>query len=185
MKSLLINLFGGPSVGKSTCASELFSYMKKRGHNVENTYEFPKILAWDNNVEVIKDQFFVTANQHRNISRLYGKVEHIIVDSPIILGLIYKNWYDDSNSYPSNFYDETYDKFIFSLFKKYDSINIYLRRNNNKFEENGRLQNYEESLEIDKNIKKLLVDNDISFIEFDVDCDTVKKIYDYIIKKTI
>lgn len=185
MKSLLINLFGGPSVGKSTCASELFSYMKKRGYNVENTYEFPKILAWDNNIEVIKDQFFVTANQHRNISRLYGKVQYIIVDSPIILGLVYKSWYDDEDSYPSNFYDETYDNFILTLFKKYDSINIYLRRNNINFEENGRLQNYEESVEIDKNIKKLLIDNNISFIEFDVDNDTVEKIYDYINKQMI
>ena len=178
MQTKIINFFGGPSTGKTTQSSSLFSLMKKMGHSVELTYEFPKILAWDNNLDTIKDQFYVTANQHRNISRLYGKVEYIIVDSPIILGLIYKKWYDnDINAYPSNFYDETYDNFIISLFKKYNNLNIYLKRGENAFENHGRFQNYQESVAIDEKIKKLLLDNNISFTELSINSSIVDEIY--------
>jgi len=180
MNSIIVNFFGGPGCGKSTIASQLFYMMKKNKLNVELTYEYPKILAWDNNHECIKDQFFVTANQHRNISRIYGKVDYIIVDSPIILGLIYKNWYDGDNDYPSKYYDETYDNFIINLFKKYNNINIYLNRNEYIFNKNGRLQNYEESISIDEKIKKLLLDNNISYYEFNVIDDNIHAIYELI-----
>ena len=86
--SKIINLFGGPSIGKSTQAAGLYYEMKKAGYNVEMPYEFPKLQAWERNVYAVKDQFYITANQHRNISRLYGQVDYIIVDSPILFGLI-------------------------------------------------------------------------------------------------
>jgi hypothetical protein len=180
--SVIINLFGGPATGKSTAASELFARLKKKNCNIELTQEFPKVLAWDGNMESIRDQFYVTANQHRNISRLYGKVDYIIVDSPILLGLVYKNLYDSFSSYPSEFYDESYDNFIISLFKKYKSVNIYLKRLENIYEGIGRYQSYEESLSIDNKIKKLLLDNNIPFVEFAVGSCTTDEIIDYLEK---
>ncbi len=93
--SKIINLFGGPSIGKSTQAAGLYYEMKKAGYNVEMPYEFPKLQAWERNVYAVKDQFYITANQHRNISRLYGQVDYIIVDSPILFGLIYKDRYNE------------------------------------------------------------------------------------------
>jgi GTPase SAR1 family protein len=178
--SIIINLFGGPGSGKSTLASELFSVMKKRAYSVELTQEFPKVLAWDGNIESIKDQFYVTANQHRNISRLYGKVDYIIVDSPILLGLVYKNMYDSFSNYPSEFYDESYDNFIISLFKKYKNINIYLKRLENTYENVGRYQDYEESLSIDKKIKELLLVNNLPFNEFNVDYNIANEVLNHI-----
>jgi hypothetical protein len=143
--SKIINFFGGPGIGKSTQASGLFTEMKKHHMSVEYTYEFPKEVAWEGNVSQLKDQFFITANQHRNISRLYGKVKYIIVDSPIILGLIYKDRYNDKPEYPAMFYDETYDAFILSLFKKYNSLNVFLKRNDETYDQNGRFQDLTES----------------------------------------
>jgi len=180
MDSIIINLIGGPSCGKSTMASELFSIMKKKNMNVEITQEFPKILAWDGNIESIKDQFYVTANQHRNISRLYGKVEYIIVDSPILLGLIYKKLYDSFDNYPSEFYGELFDMFIIDLFKKYKNLNIYLNRIVDNYESIGRYQTYEESLSIDEKIKRLLLDNNIPYFELDVNINTSNQILNYI-----
>lgn len=176
--SKIINFFGGPGVGKSTQSSDLYSIMKKKNKNVELTFEFPKLIAWDGNIDLINDQFFITANQHRNISRLYGKVEYIIVDSPIILGLVYKLKY--SGVYPATFYDHTFDDFIISLFRKYDSLNIFLNRSENEFESSGRFQKLEESKKIDGEIKEVLKQLKIDFIEFDVNNDTSKDIYNHI-----
>ena len=66
--SKLINLFGGPGIGKSSIAAGIFYKLKKKHVSCNNPYEFPKTLAWDNNIPEIKDQLYVFANQHRGIA---------------------------------------------------------------------------------------------------------------------
>jgi hypothetical protein len=178
--SIIINFFGGPGIGKSTQSAELFTLMKKSHMDVELTYEFPKIVTWEENYSTIKDQFFITANQHRNISRLYGKVEFIIVDSPIILGTVYKDIYTTKTEYPSSFYDETFDYFIMNLFKKYNNFNILLTRDDSTFNQNGRLQNLNQSKEIDGVIKNRLIENEIPYVEFPISETTSEDIFEYI-----
>lgn len=181
--SIIINFFGGPGIGKSTQSAELFTLMKKNHMDVELTYEYPKIVAWEENHSTIKDQFFITANQHRNISRLYGKVKYIIVDSPIILGSVYKEIYTLEPEYPSAFYDESFDLFILNLFKKYNNLNILLRRDDSTFNQNGRFQNLNESKKIDDTIKNSLEINDIPYIEFSLSKTTSKEIFEYIVNE--
>jgi hypothetical protein len=154
--------------------------MKKHHMSVEYTYEFPKEVAWEGNVSQLKDQFFITANQHRNISRLYGKVKYIIVDSPIILGMVYKDRYSKEPEYPAMFYDESFDNFVINLFKKYNSLNILLTRNDETYDENGRFQNLQESKDIDNDIKEKLLSNNLPFVEFSVDNNTPLEIFNYI-----
>ena len=178
--SVIINFFGGPGIGKSTQSSELFTLMKKSHMDVELTFEYPKIVAWEENYSTIKDQFFITANQHRNISRLHGKVKYIIVDSPIILGMVYKDIYNDSPEYPATFYDESFDYFILGLFKKYNNFNILLTRDDSTYNENGRFQNLQESKEIDVMIKNRLIENNIPYVEFPVCQNTAEQIFRYI-----
>jgi hypothetical protein len=177
--SKIINFFGGPGIGKSTQASGLFTEMKKHHMNVEYTYEFPKEVAWEGNISQLKDQFFITANQHRNISRLYGKVDYIIVDSPIVLGCFYENRY--GQDYPASFYGITgLGNFLWNLFKQYDNINILLTRNQETYDPNGRLQDLGEAIEIDNDIKETLLINNIPFKEFNVDEEATNSIFRYI-----
>jgi hypothetical protein len=182
--SIIINFFSGPGAGKSTQASELFTLMKKNHMDVELTFEFPKMIAWEENYSAVKDQFYITANQHRNISRLYGKVEYIIVDSPIILGLVYNGIYGNKNDYPTSFYDNSFDIFIIELFKKYKSLNILLKRDDKTFNGNGRLQNLQESKHIDEKIKEQLEMYKIPFIEFPVCPGVGEGIFNYIKSNT-
>ena len=177
--SKIINLFGGPGIGKSTQASGLFTEMKRNHMSVEYTYEFPKEVAWEGNISQLKDQFFITGNQHRNISRLYGKVDYIIVDSPIILGCFYEQRY--GTDYPASFYGVTgLSKFLWNLFKQYDNINILLKRNNETYDPNGRIQDLQEAQEIDEDIRQTLLINNIPFAEFDVNTNTAVDIFKYI-----
>lgn len=177
--SKIINFFGGPGIGKSTQASGLFTEMKKHHMNVECTYEFPKEVAWEGNVSQLKDQFFITANQHRNISRLYGKVDYIIVDSPIILGCFYETRY--GNGYPASHYSMSgLSNFLWDLFKQYDNLNILLTRNEETYDPNGRMQDLKEAIEIDNDIKETLMVNSVPFKEFKVDNNTASRIFRYI-----
>jgi AAA domain len=182
--SKIINFFGGPGIGKSTQASGLFTEMKKNHMSVEYTYEFPKEVAWEGNVSQLSDQFFITANQHRNISRLYGKVDYIIVDSPIVLGCFYEQRYGEG--YPASFYGTTgLSNFLWNLFKQYDNINILLTRNNETYDPSGRLQDLTEAVEIDKDIKETLMVNNIVYKEFFVNTNTASEIYRYLLENNL
>ena len=182
--SKIINFFGGPGIGKSTQASGLFTEMKKHHMSVEYTYEFPKEVAWEGNVSQLKDQFFITANQHRNISRLYGKVDYIIVDSPIVLGCFYEQRYGEG--YPASHYSmSNLSNFLWTLFKQYENINILLKRNDETYDTSGRLQDLQEAIEIDEDIKQTLDVNNIRYSEFSVNNDTPLDIYNYLIKNNL
>jgi deoxyadenosine/deoxycytidine kinase len=176
--STIINIFGGPGCGKSTQAAALFYEMKKAGYNVEMPYEFPKLQAWEKNLEAVKDQLYITANQHRNISRMYGQVDYIIVDSPILFGLIYKNRYNSTGDieYPASFYGEKFDDFIIDLHFRYNSINIFLERNVTGFQTYGRFQTLEESSNIDAEILSMLDTIKVQYTKIKVDSDTIKNI---------
>ena len=113
--SKLINLFGGPGIGKSSIASGITYKLKKKHINCDMPYEFPKALAWDNNQSAIQDQLYVLANQHRGIVKSYGKVDYIVLDSPIILSLVYRNMYEGT-SYPSTLYSsDHFDKLVLDI----------------------------------------------------------------------
>jgi hypothetical protein len=102
------------------------------------------------------------------------------VDSPIILGTVYKNIYNEKPEYPGIFYGESFDHFIYSLFKKYNNLNIFLKRDDSSFNQNGRFQNLEQSKIIDNTIKTSLESHNISFIEFPVCPNTAIQIFNYI-----
>jgi len=172
--SKLINLFGGPGIGKSSIAAGLFYKLKKKHVSCNNPYEFPKVLAWDKNNEAIKDQLYVVANQHRGIAQSYGKVDYIIVDSPILFSTVYHGYY--TKDYPVEFYGDTFHKFVVDLHKKYDNINILLDRAESDYQSEERFQDIDQSLELDRLIKESLIKYDEPFHTVKVGKNTVKEI---------
>ena len=89
----VINLFGGPGSGKSTLAADLFAAMKKKGLNVELVTEYVKGWAWEGKIVGKFDQIYLLGKQTHLESRLYGKVDYIITDSPIMLCPFYEFHY--------------------------------------------------------------------------------------------
>jgi len=177
----IINLFGGPGIGKSSIASGLTYKLKKKHITCDNPYEFPKLLAWDENHSAIRDQLFVLANQHRGIVKSYGKVDYIILDSPILLSLTYKSFYK-SNEYPATLYGEQFDKLVLDIYNRYDNINIVLKRSKGNHNNSERYQNLEESVELDNVIENSLRDNNLPYHTLNVDGKTVKNILKLILK---
>lgn len=141
-----INIFGGPGSGKSTTAARLFHEMKIAGYDVELVTEVAKDLTWEKRIETLKIQPYVTIKQYRNLVRLKGKVDYVISDSPIVLGLVYADLYN--MDLPKSYWD-----FIRDLHDEMlePSINVLLRRSF-KYQENGRNQNEEGAIELDEMI---------------------------------
>ena len=172
--SKLVNLFGGPGIGKSSIAAGIFYKLKKRHISCNNPYEFPKILAWDKNYPAIQDQLYVCANQHRGIAQSYGKVDYIIIDSPIMFSTIYHSYY--TKGYPAEYYGKAFHQMVVDLHNKYDNLNILLKRTSDKINKEERFQNLEKSIEIDDLCKLKLEEHNLPYHEIPVGKNTVKEI---------
>lgn len=183
--SRVVNLFGGPGIGKSSIASGLTYKLKKNHITCDNPYEFPKVLAWDENYSAISDQLYVVANQHRGIVKSFGKVDYIILDSPVMLSLIYKDYYNEQrdNDYPSRLYRENFDRMIMDIHNGYDSVNILLKRTEGNHNDSERYHNLEQSQELDTMIEDSLKEHGVEYHIVEVGDDTVKDIYK-ILKKS-
>jgi energy-coupling factor transporter ATP-binding protein EcfA2 len=88
----VINLFGGSGCGKSTTAAALFALMKQRGYHVELVREYCKYWAWNNRKVSEWDQLYLLGKQSAYESMLYGKVDFIVTDSPILLAGVYQDY---------------------------------------------------------------------------------------------
>jgi len=97
MKTFVVNLFGGPGVGKSTLAAELFVELKKRNIQTEMIQEYVKAWAWEGKPIGPFDQLYILAKQLKLETRLYGKVQVVITDSPLMFSPIYERFYGAEN----------------------------------------------------------------------------------------
>lgn len=141
----IINLYGGPGTGKSTIASDLFSLMKWKNINVELVNEYAKELTWDGRHNILKDQLYVVTKQNRKLERLRDKVDYVITDCPIIMGLAYE---------PIPYY-KYFGPLIKEIFESYENVNFFLKRDK-PFHTVGRNQTESEAIELDSIIKNIL-----------------------------
>ena len=96
MKTKVINIYAGSGAGKSTLAAGLFFKMKKAGLNVELAREWVKSWAWSGRKITELDQLHISGQQSEVESSLYGKVDYVITDSPLLLSAIYDEFYNTS-----------------------------------------------------------------------------------------
>jgi predicted ATPase len=150
-----VNIFGGPGVGKSTTAADLFVAMKKVGYNVELVTEVAKDFVWEDRSTTLTIQPYITIKQFRNLVRLKGKVDYVITDAPILLGCVYADMY--APHLPAS-----YKQLIVDLHKQEldPSVNIALRRAFS-YDESGRYQSEQEARKIDEAIVNTLGNNDV------------------------
>jgi tRNA uridine 5-carbamoylmethylation protein Kti12 len=172
MKTLLVSFFGGPGCGKSIFAADVFSKLKWKGYTSELAFEYAKTKVWEKSINVLNSQIYVFGKQHHITTRLLGQVQIIITDSPFLLSCIY----DKS-------YDPNLRALVVTEYKKLWTYNIFLQRDETKFEVEGRLQGLEDSKKIDNKIINLLSDSNFDF-EYVKSCpEEVNNVVDKIIEK--
>ena len=178
MKTKVINFYGGPGSGKSTKAAGLYYKMNMAGFSVELNNEFAKECVWEDNVPMLKDQLFMLAHQHRKILRLVGKVDYVITDSPVMLSGIYRELYNGP------LYSDLIDKLARECYDKYDNINFMLDRPKKVFNQNGRAQNEQGSIDIDNAIIEMFKTEKLPFFWLkDLEEEAVDVAYKYVAKK--
>lgn len=147
MKTTVINIYGAPGSGKSTLAAELYTWMKQQGYSVELVRECIKRWAWSGHRPTVFEQTYITNEQMLEESSLYGKVEYLITDSPIVLGDFYCKYYHDSDGLyelDDHIYKEAYKRGLIT-----DCINLYVPIKEEIYKTEGRYSSLEEAKKLD------------------------------------
>lgn len=137
----VINLIGGSGLGKSTIAAGLFYHLKLQGASCELVQEYVKSFAWAGRKLEPLDQITIVGEQAKREKLLYGKVDTVITDSPLLLGAIYDLYY---NKEPASYHAVT--NFIH---KSKVPHHYYFLMRNKPFDPKGRFETEEQAKDID------------------------------------
>lgn len=155
MDTIVVNLFGEPSAGKSTCAMDITAQLKRHGINAEYVSEFAKDKVYENNGEIFKHQEYIFGKQSFKMGRVKDKVQVMIVDSPLILSAVYNT---------DKVLGEDFNKTVMNVFNSYNNRNYLLTRHHS-YENEGRFQNEDEAKEVRKEIIDKLNQYNIKYEE--------------------
>ena len=143
----VINLFGGSGCGKSTAAALLFSRMKLTGIHVELVREYVKYWAWNDRKVREWDQLYLLGKQSSYESMLYGKVDYIVTDSPILLAGIYQEFRSNGkDSYVSN----AAQAFMAHAEEQGVTYKNFFLKRNKPFDTRGRYETEDQAKEVDR-----------------------------------
>ena len=150
----VVNLIGGPSIGKSTCAAYLYYLFKKDGKRAELVRECVKDWLYEGKSVGSFDQLYFLGEGIRRETVLYNKVDYVISDSPVLLNLAYARKYCSKNIVNS------VEMMINAFYVQASSeghrhVDVLLKRTHD-YVEKDRYETKEQALEIDKNLTSIL-----------------------------
>ncbi|RYF04060.1 MAG: hypothetical protein EOO77_30155 [Oxalobacteraceae bacterium] len=174
MKSLVVNLLGGPCAGKSTIRADVFRCLKQQGVNCEEVYEVAKKLSWTKRSGELFVQPYIFGKQLRDMAILEGKVDVIITDSPLILCEFYNELYC-GDAYPSAF-----ATLVIEQYRRMGGMSFFIERVG-EYIESGRNQTESEANEIGIKLRALLDRNSIDYTTMRGDIEAGPRIAELVI----
>lgn len=171
---IVVNLIGGPGVGKSILTAEIFSELKRKFVSAEISPEYIKKKLREGSMKAVQSQIYIFGKQQYQLFTLKDEVDVIVTDSPFIFSSIY-----DSSRCPE------LRKLIIREYNKYDNMNYFIKRDTSiPYEQEGRYQDSEGAKKVDENIVEFLDKNNISYKNVHgIDSDVRGLILDEIIEK--
>lgn len=154
---LVVNMFAAPGSGKSTLSAYVFSKLKMAGVNAELALEYAKDKVWEESVEVFKNQAYIFGKQYFRLSRVNGKVDVVITDSPILLSCFYNNQPE---------LGENFNNMCLDVFHSFTNYNVFLNRVK-PYNPAGRFQTEEESDALVQPMRDMLAKFGITYKEYD------------------
>jgi hypothetical protein len=168
-----ICLYAGPGAGKSVTSTNICSKLSFKGYNIECVEEVIKDWTYIPRSPESSDSLFLQASQiQKEDLRLRAGVDFIVTDSPITLQYFYA-WYH-KDPFRAGMYLNAME-----MNKRYPALNIFVERNNEFYNNNGRYETLEEAKKIDSLIKQILRTTKTDFVSFS--CTEQDNIIDYII----
>ena len=177
---MIINFVGGPGSGKTAMCCLLFAEMKMRGISVEYVPEIAKSLVWTKQFDLLNNQHYVSMKQYEHIKAVYGKVDFVLTDGPLLHGIHY------NRTNPENYCDAgKVEKMILSMLTEFDNIYIHVTQGNFAYERIGRLETEEQSKQISKDIEQLLLSLGLQYHKIESGRNALPSIVSHLIEKRV
>jgi adenylate kinase family enzyme len=140
---IVLNLYGGPGVGKSTTAAMLFAHYKRRGIRAEIAREQAKDFVYQGR-DLERNQILLMALQYQVLKDLEASgTELAISDSPL------RQQLDYSRALP---YFNEMAALNWTLCRQFKEVNVLLKRAVS-YQTHGREQTEEQARAIDSDIE--------------------------------
>jgi nicotinamide riboside kinase len=151
--TLIVNLFGPPSAGKTTVAHGLLYKLKCAGISCEYAPEYAKELVWRGDDARLADQLGILGEQTSRLVTYVDKVGVIVTDGPLLLTSFYDNKY-----WPNT--DSCVDDVALAHHHRFKNLNFFIERSH-AYESRGRYQTDEESFAIQDELQMFLKERNI------------------------
>ena len=130
--------------------------------NCELATEYAKDVVWEGRDYLLGDQIYLFAKQNRKLVRLYGKVDVIVTDSPLLFAFYYSQ-------------NEHLLALVQQEMARAEQMHIMLRRIK-PYESAGRYQNEEEAKAIDVALGEMLDSLQIEYHSLGADSNAAAEI---------
>ncbi|NVO05722.1 MAG: hypothetical protein HXX19_07180 [Rhodoferax sp.] len=147
----VINIIGGPGSDKAFFSAALVMYFQQHRKTVKTIPAFAKALVWQQNFEVLKNQYFIAQRQFEMLNLFDGQVQFLLTEGSLPQVLYY------NETFEQNICDVAKTRAqILEWYRLHDNINILVERGDKKYQRTGRFQEEEHALEIDRGLRALL-----------------------------
>jgi hypothetical protein len=147
----VINIIGGPGSDKSFYSAALVMYLHQHNKTVKTIPAFAKALVWQQNFEVLKNQYFIAQRQFEMLNLFDGQVHFLITEGSLPQVLYY------NEAFEQNICDVAKTRAqILEWHRMHDNINILVERGDRKYMRTGRFQEEDQALEIDRGLRALM-----------------------------
>ena len=147
----VINIMGGPGCDKSLITSAIIVFLTLREKTLEVIPDFANSLVWQQNFEVLKNQYFIAQRQFEMLSLLDGQVQFLVTECSLPQVLYY------NENYLDNICDiDKTRRQILEWYNQCNNINVFVERGDRKYIRTGRFQDEEQARNIDRGMLELL-----------------------------
>ena len=157
METKVINIYAGPGVGKSTTAAMLYAHYKNKCLEAEMCREYVKSWVWQARNITAMDQYYILGKEIYHMESLFGKVDVLISDSPVMQGNYYLHKIRPDLSLDST---GPMDPLIFDFITQAEKRGVkfydFIVERNQPYQTTGRYQTEEEAIQDHKDIIRFL-----------------------------
>lgn len=164
----VINIIGGPGSDKSLFSAAIVLYLSLRGKTVETIPDYAKTLVWQQNFEVLKNQYYIAQRQFDMLSLIDGQVHFLITECSLPQLLFYNENYADNICDVAKTRDQ-----ILQWYRQNDNINVVVQRGDKNYVRTGRFQDEEQAKEVDKGLLRILQREHLPYTELAPDIQAI------------
>jgi hypothetical protein len=174
----VVNIIGGPGCDKSLFSSAIILYLNLHQKSVETIPDYAKSLVWQQNFEVLKNQYFIAQRQYEMLNLLDGQVQFLITECSLPQVMYY------NETYAENICDVGKTRTqIREWYKQHDNINIFVERGDKKYVHTGRFQDEEQAKNIDRGLRAMLARENLPFTTLAPDVQAINEFAAKLIEK--